>query len=84
MGLFRKKAAPVEPDLSYPSELFEPVLRSSICTGEKTAGFIDSRTGKYRDVMLITSDADIAVFEGNPMVSDSVCRRVFINGEELK
>ena len=32
----------------------------------------------------VEKDADIAVFEGNPMVSDSVCRRVFINGEELK
>ena len=32
----------------------------------------------------VGKDADIAVFEGNPMVSDSVCRRVFINGEELK
>lgn len=32
----------------------------------------------------VGKDADIAVFQGNPMVSDSVCRRVFINGEELK
>ena len=32
----------------------------------------------------VGKDADIAVFEGNPMVSDSVCRRVFMNGEELK
>ena len=33
------------------------------CTGEKTAGFIDSRTGKYRDVILIKSSADLEEFK---------------------
>ena len=28
-------------------------------------------------------DADFAVYEGDPMVSDSVCRMVFINGERI-
>lgn len=28
-------------------------------------------------------DADIAVFDGDPMVSDSVCKYVFINGEQI-
>ena len=32
----------------------------------------------------VGKDADIAVFDGNPMVSDSVCRKVFINGKEVK
>ena len=49
-------------ELSYDKENETPAVKSSICTGEKTAGFIDNKTGKYRDVMLIKSDADLAEF----------------------
>ena len=49
--------------LSYDKENETPAVKSSICTGEKTAGFIDNRTGKYHDVMLIKSDADLAEFK---------------------
>ena len=55
----KKKSA----QLSYDKEYETPAVKSSICTGEKTAGFIDNKTGKYRDVMLIKSDADIAEFK---------------------
>lgn len=34
------------------------VIRSSICTGEKTAGFKDKQTGHFREVMIIRSDYD--------------------------
>ena len=49
--------------LTYDKENETPAVKSSICTGEKTAGFIDNSTGKYRDVMLIRSEADIAEFK---------------------
>ena len=49
--------------LSYDKENETPAVKSSICTGEKTAGFIDNKTGRYRDVMLINTDADIAEFK---------------------
>ena len=52
-----------ENKLSYDKENETPAVKSSICTGEKTAGFIDSRTGKYRDVMLIKSSADLEEFK---------------------
>lgn len=52
-----------ETKLSYDKENETPAVKSSICTGEKTAGFIDSRTGKYRDVMLIKSSADLEEFK---------------------
>ena len=58
--MFGKKK-PVQ--LSYDKENETPAVKSSICTGEKTAGFIDNRTGKYRDVMLVNSEADIAEFK---------------------
>ncbi|MBQ5956226.1 MAG: amidohydrolase [Clostridia bacterium] len=40
---------------------------------------IDDRVGSIE----VGKDADIAVYEGDPMVSDSVCRMVFINGEKI-
>ena len=36
-----------------------PVIRSSICTGEQTAGFRDTASGKFEEVMLLRSDADL-------------------------
>ena len=49
--------------LSYDKDNETPAVKSSICTGEKTAGFIDNKTGKYHDVMLIKSDADLIEFK---------------------
>ncbi len=40
----------------------EPVIRASICTGEKVAGFRDLSTGKFVDVMLIRTDKDLQRF----------------------
>ena len=39
-----------------------PVIRSSICTGEQVAGFKDSVTGKFDDLMLIRDSSDLADF----------------------
>lgn len=39
-----------------------PVIRSSICTGEKVAGFKDVNTGKFRDVMMIADQKDMDLF----------------------
>lgn len=35
-----------------------PVIRASICTGEKVAGFKDEITGKFEELMLIRNEAD--------------------------
>ena len=60
MKLFRKN----EPESSsYDPSRFEPVIRSSICTGEKTAGFRDKSTGKVQEIMLIRSGADLEDFK---------------------
>ena len=48
---------------SYDKEHEVPALKSSICTGEQTAGFLDLETNKFRDVMLIKSPADLEVFK---------------------
>lgn len=47
---------------AYDPELEKPIVKSSICTGEKTAGFKDLKTGHYRDVIAIKSDDDLRRF----------------------
>jgi len=40
-----------------------PVIRSSICTGEKMAGFKNRKTGHFKEVMLIRSPEDLKRFQ---------------------
>ena len=40
-----------------------PVIRSSICTGEQTAGFRDQTSGQFQEVMLLRSDGDLEEFQ---------------------
>ncbi len=59
MPLFKKKTQTIP----YDKEKFIPVIKSSICTGEKVAGFKDIKTGKFRDIMLIRNDRDLKAFK---------------------
>ena len=56
--LKRKKA----PAKAYDANLLEPVIRSSICTGEKVAGFREKETGRFREVCLIRTPDDLDAF----------------------
>lgn len=47
---------------TYDKENQRPVIRSSICTGEKVAGFQDIRTGKFTEIMLIRTFSDLEEF----------------------
>lgn len=58
----------------YNPEEEEPVLRIGICTGEKVAGFSSLRNGRFREVMLITSDADM----------DEFCRRYAVDRDRIR
>ena len=57
----------------YSAEEWEPVVRSSICTGEKVAGFKNRHTGVFEDVMLIRAASDLEEF-----------RKRYDIGEEIK
>lgn len=46
----------------YDRELQKPVIKSSICTGEKVAGFKDVQTGRFTEVMLIQNSKDMDLF----------------------
>ena len=48
--------------LAYDKEQLQPMIRCSICTGERVAGFRDRKNGSFREVMLIRSDRDLAEF----------------------
>ena len=44
--------------ISFDPETQEAVIRSSICTGEKTAGFLNRTDGRFTEIMLIRTAAD--------------------------
>lgn len=56
--MFRRK----EEKKSYNKEEQKPVIRSSICTGEKVAGFKDIHTGRFTEIMLIRNNQDMEEF----------------------
>ena len=62
MSLLHKVLKKNNPARSYDPSLLRPVILSSICTGEKTAGFQEISTGQFREVMLVKSEADIQKF----------------------
>ncbi len=53
----RFDAAPFDPEKEY------AVIRGSICTGEKVAGFKSREDGRFRELMLIHSPKDIEEFK---------------------
>ena len=68
---WRKKKAE-EP--KFPAGDYEPVIRSSICTGEKVACMRNRHTGRLQEVMLIRSPEDLDVF----------CRQYGLEREKIK
>ena len=74
MKLFGKRRE-VEPETTaFDPALYEPVIRSSICTGEKVACMREKSTGKLQELMLIRTDEDLAAF----------CRRYHVRAEDVK
>lgn len=62
MKLFQRRAS-YRPDFDrFPTAQFEPVLRSSICTGEQTACMRDRDTGKLHEIMVIRNSEDLEEF----------------------
>ena len=50
-------------EIRFDPETQYAVIRSSICTGEKVAGFKDKKDGHFTEVMLIRSPEDEALFK---------------------
>ena len=52
-----------EPAIQFDPETQYAVIRSSICTGEKVAGFKNKVDGHFTELMLIRSPADEKLFK---------------------
>ena len=59
MGVFGKRK-PAGPRFDRTGK--EPVVRSSICTGEKVAGYRETATGRFVEDRLIRDDKDLEQF----------------------
>ena len=66
MSLFKKKSSAK----SYDKDTQKPVIKASICNGEQVAGFKDLHTGKFEEVMLICSAADLDAFRAMYGITD--------------
>ena len=58
--MFGKKKQAAKPVFDKTGK--RPVIRSSICTGERVAGFKDLETGKFHEVMLLRTEDDFHEF----------------------
>ena len=56
--MFHRKIKKME----YDRENQKPIIRSSICNGERVAGFRDKNTGKFTEIMLIRDNKDMDLF----------------------
>lgn len=65
--MFGKKKQEIS--FAYDKENKRPAIKTSICTGEKVAGFLDKASGKFEDIMLIRDDRDIEMFCQNCGIS---------------
>ena len=58
MRWLTKKKQPIP----FDPETQEPVIRASICTGERTAGFADKQTGRFHEYCCIHDEQELADF----------------------
>lgn len=73
MPLFGKKKKSVS-TARFDPERYTPVIRCSICTGEKSAGFRDRETGRVEEIMLIRDDRDLAEFRSQYGITGEIER----------
>lgn len=59
-NIFKKQAQTQKQQ--YDKTKQKPIIRASICTGEKVAGFKDLATGQFSEIMLIRNDGDLYEF----------------------
>ena len=74
MKLFGKKREAEPETTAFDPAEYEPVIRASICTGERVACMRERATGKLHELMLIRGEEDVAAF----------CRRYHVDASELR
>ena len=58
--MFRKKQIPQR---DYDRENWKPILKCSICNGERVAGFKNTHTGEFREECVIQDDGQLEEFK---------------------
>ena len=48
---------------SYDKEKTKPAIRCTICTGEKVAGFLNTRSGQFEEIALLRTPKDLEDFK---------------------
>ena len=71
-SIFRFLKKQTEPQQKYDPAQLTPMIRASICTGEKTAGFRENATGRFLEVMLIRTPDDLAAFREKYGITDQI------------
>ena len=59
--MFKKKSA--LPSQQYDAASYKAIVKCSICNGEQVAGFKNLHTGKFEEIMLVRSEADLKEFK---------------------
>ena len=59
--MFGKKKKSISAE--YDPEREYPVIKASICNGEKVAGFKSKEDGAFREVTFIANEADLKAFK---------------------
>ena len=75
--MFWKKSQKRDPITDFDKKGKKPVIRSSICTGEKVAGFKDEKTGHIEELMLIRNAKDLELFMQTYGVSQNEIEKIW-------
>ncbi len=68
--MFRRKKDNLKNIIEFDPDKQYAVIRSSICTGEKVAGFKNKDDGHFTEVMLIKSPSDEKIFRDTFNLTD--------------
>ena len=63
MKLPKRHSKSLKDMVPFDPETQVPIIRASICTGERVAGFKDKATGRFTEVMVIRSAGDEMKFK---------------------
>lgn len=74
--LFKKRRR-VSPITDFDKTGKRPVIKSSICTGERVAGFKDEKTGQVQELMLIRDEKDLERFMQTYDVSSDEIEKIW-------
>ena len=58
--IFNKKK---EKTGTYDRSVLKPMIKASICNGERVAGFMDLKSRRFEEIMLVRNDADLEEFK---------------------